>query len=117
MPLLVIVLIVGDVHHVAVALTLGSRVEVSSVLVLQLLCLLSLRLSFFLLESPQFISRFNELLIEFLSRSDFFLSFFCSVFDLRLLLKDFIVFLSTLLELEGQSLDLILRSLPLDASL
>ena len=113
MPLFVIVLIVRDVHHVAVVLALWPRVEVFSILFLQLLRLLGFSLSFFLLESPQFIPRFDELLIELLSLSDFFLSFFCSFFELCLLLKDFIVFLSALLELKSQSLDLILRCLPL----
>ena len=113
MPLLIIVLIVRDVHHVAVVLTLWPRVEVFSILLLQLLRLLGFSLSFFLLKSPQFIPRFNELLIELLSLSDFFLSLFCSFFELRLLLKDFVVFLSALLELKSQRLDLILRCLPL----
>ena len=101
MPLLVIVLIVRDVHHVAVVLALGPRVEVFSILFLQLLCLLRLCLSFFLLQCTQFVSSFDELLIELLSLSDFFLSLFCSFFKLRLLLKDFIIFLSALLELKS----------------
>ena len=98
--LLVIVLIVWYVHHVAVALTLRPRVEVRSVLVLQLLLrLLSFGLRFFLLESSKFVPRFDQLLIELLSGSDFFLSLFCSVFELRLFLKDFVVLLTTILEL------------------